>query len=58
MKRMRWMLVALGALMMPAMLSGCFVVGYSSASGGFIWPGGLGLVVMLLVIWFIFGRRR
>ena len=40
-------------------LTGCLVAGYSSTGGGgFIWPGGLGLVVVLFLIWFLFGRRR
>ncbi|MGI4757660.1 MAG: hypothetical protein ACRYGF_12525 [Janthinobacterium lividum] len=39
-------------------LSGCLVAGYSSAGGGFVWPGGLGLVfVLLVVLWFLLRRR-
>jgi hypothetical protein len=54
---MRGLLIVLGALVMTMGLSGCVVVGWSSAGGGFIWPGGLGLVLMvLLVVWLV--RRR
>ncbi|MGI4853804.1 MAG: hypothetical protein ACRYF4_07145 [Janthinobacterium lividum] len=39
-------------------LSGCLVAGFSSSGGAFIWPGGLGLVFMLLVVlWFLLRRR-
>jgi hypothetical protein len=51
------LLVVLAGLVTMAGLSGCVVVGWSSAGGGFIWPGGLGLLVMvLLVVWLV--RRR
>ncbi len=34
------------------------MAGYSSRGGGFIWPGGLGLLVLvLIVIFFMRGRR-
>lgn len=42
-------------------LSGCMVAGFSSGGSGgagFIWPGGLGLVfVLLAVLWFLLRRR-
>ncbi len=38
-------------------LSGCVVVGWSSSGGGFIWPGGLGLGVMVLVVIWLMRRR-
>jgi hypothetical protein len=54
---MRELLVSLGGLLLALGLSGCVVVGWSSTGGGFIWPGGLGLLVMvLLVLWIV--RRR
>ncbi len=37
--------------------TGCLVAGYSSGGGGFIWPGGLGLVVMILLVLFLLRRR-
>ena len=39
-------------------LSGCLVAGYSSSGGGFIWPGGLGLIVILLLAFFFLRGRR
>jgi hypothetical protein len=38
-------------------LSGCLVAGYSSSGGGFIRPGGFGLVLVLLLIFFLMRRR-
>jgi hypothetical protein len=38
-------------------LSGCLVAGYSSGGGWFVWPGGLGLLVIVLVIVFLMRRR-
>jgi hypothetical protein len=38
-------------------MTGCVMFGASSSGGFFIWPGGLGLLVMiLLVVWLL--RRR
>ncbi len=38
--------------------TGCMAVGYSSGGGWFVWPGGLGLlVIVLLLIFFLRGRR-
>lgn len=39
-------------------LSGCLVAGYSTQGGGFIWPGGLGFVVVLLLLFFLLRGRR
>ena len=38
-------------------LTGCIMVGHSSGGGWFIWPGGLGLVLMVLLVLFIARRR-
>ncbi|HYP54006.1 MAG TPA: hypothetical protein VEQ42_10730 [Pyrinomonadaceae bacterium] len=35
----------------------CVVAGYRSGGGWFFWPGGLGLIVMV-VLAFLFLRRR
>jgi hypothetical protein len=49
---------------MPAMLlatsqSACIVVGGHSSTGGrFFWPGGLGLIVILALLFLFLGRRR
>ena len=39
------------------LLSGCVMVGYSSRSGFFVWPGGLGLLLLLLVLWLLLRPR-
>lgn len=39
------------------LLSGCVVAGYSSRSGFFVWPGGVGLLLLLLVLWLLLRSR-
>ena len=34
----------------------CIAVGYSSSGGWFLWPGGIGLLVILAVIFFLLRR--
>ncbi|SEC09228.1 hypothetical protein SAMN05443244_2629 [Terriglobus roseus] len=53
-RSMVWAVCGLGAC---SALSGCVMVGYSSRSGFFFWPGGLGLLVLLGILWLIFSRR-
>lgn len=58
MKRLiRSLLLLVSGLGACSALSGCVVVGYSSRGGFFLWPGGLGLLVLLAVLWLIFSRR-
>jgi hypothetical protein len=38
-------------------LSGCLVAGYSSGGGWFVWPGSLGLLVIIVLIVFLIRRR-
>jgi hypothetical protein len=38
-------------------LSGCLVAGYSSGGGWFVWPGSLGLLVIVLLVVFLMRRR-
>ena len=38
-------------------LSGCLVAGYSSGGGWFLWPGSLGLLVIVVLIVFLVRRR-
>lgn len=38
-------------------LSGCLVAGVSSGGGFFIWPGSIGLVLLVLLVVFILRRR-
>jgi len=42
---------------MTTTLTGCLVAGVSSTGGAFIWPGGLGFVLMILVVIFLLRRR-
>ena len=56
-KGMRIALSAVAGLLSLGSLSGCVVVGASSRGGFFIWPGGLGLVVLILVVLLVLRRR-
>ena len=53
----RFAVTLAAALLLSGGLSGCLVAGYSSRGGGFIWPGGLGLVVLVLVVLWLLRRR-
>ena len=55
---------AIGASMLLALLScgtlsltGCVIAGVSSGGGFFIWPGSLGLLVLILIAVFVLRRR-
>jgi hypothetical protein len=50
-------LVVVLGLFAAAALSGCLVAGVSSNGGAFIWPGGIGLLLVVLVIVFLIRRR-
>ena len=50
-------LTILSSLMAASALCGCVVVGASSRGGFFIWPGGLGLVVLILLVVLALRRR-
>ena len=39
------------------MSTSCVAVGYSSRGGWFIWPGGLGLLLVIIIV-VMFLRRR
>ncbi|MFL6414857.1 MAG: hypothetical protein ACJ74Y_04205 [Bryobacteraceae bacterium] len=48
-----------GLLLLLAMTqSACVAVGYRAGGGWFIWPGGLGLLAIILLLYFLFGRGR
>jgi hypothetical protein len=38
-------------------LTGCVAVGYSSRGGLFVWPGGVGMVLLILVVFLLLRRR-
>jgi hypothetical protein len=48
---------SLAALLATLGLSGCIVAGYSTGGGWFVWPGSLGLLVIILVIVLLMRRR-
>ena len=52
----RGLLVLLSALT-TVPLSGCLVVGGSSRGGFFIFPGSLGLIVLIVIVGLILRRR-
>lgn len=41
--------------LLAALQSACVVVGYSSRGGWSVWPGGLGLLLMVALAFFLFG---
>ena len=49
--------LALAAWALLLTQTGCVAVGYRSGGGWFVWPGGLGLVVMVLLVLFLLRRR-
>ncbi len=54
---MKNLLIAVLGLVTASFASGCVVVGHSTGGGWFVWPGGLGLVVVVLLILFLLRRR-
>lgn len=53
----KWGIVGSAALGLSGMLSGCVVVGASSSGRWFIWPGGLGFVLMIALFVFLLRRK-
>ena len=53
---MKSTILLLTGLAACSLMSGCLVLGYSSGGGFFIWPGALGLLV-ILVLWLVFRGR-
>jgi fatty acid desaturase len=51
------LLTILAACFATVGLSGCLGAGYSSGGGWFVWPGSLGLLVIVLLIVFLVRRR-
>lgn len=54
---MRQISLAAASLLLMLNCTGCFVAGYSSRGGGFIWPGGFGLILLVLLVLFVLRRR-
>jgi hypothetical protein len=51
----RYGTAAMAAL--AATQAGCVVIGYRSGAGWFMWPGGIGLILMLALFLLMFLRR-
>jgi hypothetical protein len=47
---------ALLVLLFAATQSACVAIGYSSGGDWFLWPGGLGLLIIVLIVFFVFRR--
>ncbi|MBB5346119.1 hypothetical protein HDF10_004129 [Edaphobacter lichenicola] len=45
------------ALVSCSMMTGCLVMGTTSRGGFFIWPGSIGLLVLLLILFLVMRRR-
>ncbi len=54
---MKQLAIAICGLLAAASTTGCLVVGHSTGGGWFVWPGGLGLVVIVLLVLFVLRRR-
>ncbi len=53
----RWICMFAAGFFSLTMLTGCLVAGVSSNGGAFLWPGGLGLVVVIVLGLFLLRRR-
>lgn len=49
--------ILIGMLAACGWLTGCIAVGYSSRGGWFMWPGGLGLLLIVLLVALVLRRR-
>ena len=54
---MRRFAIAVLGLLAAGSTTGCIMVGHSTGGGWFVWPGGLGLVVVVLLVLFLLRRR-
>ena len=53
----RTALLAAATLLCSLPLTGCIAVGYSTHGGWFIWPGSLGLLLILGLVFLLMRRR-
>ncbi|HMV51928.1 MAG TPA: hypothetical protein PLD20_05995 [Blastocatellia bacterium] len=44
-------------LLAQSATTACVGIGYSNRGGWFFWPGGLGLVLLILIVVLLFRRR-
>lgn len=56
-RTLRTMALFLSGITAANLLCGCVMVGYSSRSGFFVWPSGLGLLLLLVVLWLLLRPR-
>ena len=56
-RRLQSVHVALSAFLASSTLIGCLVIGGSSRGGFFIWPGSIGLLVIILIVSLLLRRR-
>ena len=56
-RTLRTLVLLLSGFASANLLQGCVMVGYSSRGGFFVWPGGLGLLLLLLVLWLLLRPR-
>lgn len=56
-ERKNTVLWAAAGLLCLGSLTGCVVVGASSRGGFFVWPGGVGLVLLILLVVIVLRRR-
>ena len=56
-KRLRTLSLALLSGLVCVPLAGCIAVGYSSRGGWFVWPGGLGLLLLIALLLLVLRRR-
>ena len=47
-----------GVVLLALTQTGCVVGGYSSRTGWSVWPGGLGLVLIIVVVLYMLGVFR
>jgi hypothetical protein len=48
---------ALFGLLLCVPLSGCLVMGYSAGGGWWVWPGSVGITLLILLAMFLLNRR-
>ena len=56
-QRLSRALLSLAASLSMLPLSGCIIAGVSSSGGWFVWPGSIGLTLVVLLILFLLRRR-